>query len=195
MHFTAGNPYAPDSVSDWWNFSVNALIGVATAVTLIVTVVQARQASRDALSARRDAARASAREDERERLSREDDMRLRAARQALSVWVNCRWDRSGPIRFRPVLHNDSDAAIRDVRIHWPGQQGEGWALPGLNADQRWELDPWVQVADSLAQSQMDPPFTVEFTDIYRDRWSITYDRTVRLLHGPKFVLPNDSVSN
>jgi biopolymer transport protein ExbB/TolQ len=48
-----GNPFGTDSASDWWNFGVNVLIGLATVLALIVAITDSVRANRRARAADR----------------------------------------------------------------------------------------------------------------------------------------------
>ncbi|GLK17190.1 hypothetical protein [Herbiconiux flava] len=57
-----GNPFAPDSASDWWNFAANVFIGLVTLLALIVAIRDSVLANRRARAAEEQTAYARAAE-------------------------------------------------------------------------------------------------------------------------------------
>lgn len=198
MRILASNPFSPDAASDWWNFGVNVFIGLATLAAVGVSLWQARTAQRDADRALDESQKLAKREAQRERQVRIDDVRTRAARQALSVWVDTWWSAGldGAV-FQPRVHNDSTDVLRDVEVKLALPRGEvlSWTAPAVSASSRSVLSPDREAerygVDDEASSRVDFQYSLRFTDIFRDRWEVDSSRRVRLLEEARFELPSD----
>ncbi len=183
MHLIAGNPFAPDASSDWWNFAVNVFIGLATLAALLTSIRQSRRASAEATRAQELANDAIAREEAREAALRHDALVNRAARQATAVTAKALHSFNGAEHTLLVdVRNDSDGAIRDVEVTSTGADGRvlQWSVSRVapNSSQR---SNWSQVVE---ESEIDPAkasLTITLIDGYRDRWRITPDSKVELV--------------
>jgi hypothetical protein len=201
VHVLAGSPYSPDAASDWWNFGINALIGLATLAALALAMVQTRLARIEAKEASKTANEAAYRESlrdrretERERQLRVDDLRKRAARQALSIWTKTSWakDQFGKSVFAAHVLNDSDDTIRDIVVRWDYAAGSRfeWTLEHLRGKASLPIQ-YEQSDRYPVKIGEDQPYEVEFTDKYADRWLLLPDRSIKLLQERTFRLQED----
>lgn len=183
MHLIAANPFTPDAASDWWNFAVNVLIGLATLTALITTIRQSRHASEESARAQALANDAIAREGEREAVLRQEALVTRAARQATAVTASALDSFNGlQHQLHLDVNNDSDGTIRDVEVTSSGADGRvlKWPISRVGPNLSRRSNHTLPVAaEEIAAAKAN--LTITLTDAYRDRWRITPDGRVSLI--------------
>lgn len=189
MQILAGSAFQPDTASDWWNFAINALISVLTLAALVVAVRQAKHASDASGLAQSESARVLKREAQRERQLRIDDLRQRAARQALSVSIATQWYESlDGWDFGPRLLNDSENVLRDVVITFdnPEPNSPRWLVEIVRPGGGYSA-PGIDAADFDFEPHADASFVVDFTDTFSDRWQLRADGSLKLVGERRFA--------
>jgi len=143
----AGSPFAPDTVSAWWQFGASTVTAALTLGALAWSIMGTRRARKDlederarsALELQAEKDKAEKLEKARESAERRQGAETKAARQAVGVHIHSQWQENGPGMVQYALRepatfniiavkivNDSQEDVRDILIKFDRLAG----LPG-----------------------------------------------------------------